>query len=259
MTNSFTSKQQQPNSTGPLYPNLALSLTEQPPVVLLAMCLFGEARGETQAARRAVAQVIVNRARHALPLFGSQRGSSFQDNIVKVLTKASQFSCMMPGDVNYLKMFDPLSHDSSTIWRDCLEIAGEFITFQTTADNLTHNSDHYFDDSIVPPSWADPAKETVKLGRLRFFRLYLPALQSGAGMDQSPNRAQASAAAPSLSHPSSPAVMTAGEAPQPSFPATPPPMIRPSQHGLTRWLGGRELSSLEASVQNGAAPPTTRG
>lgn len=231
--------------TNALYPNRALSLAEQPPVVLLAMCLFGEARGESREARRAVAQVVVNRARHAHPAFGSQRGLPFPENVVRVITRPYQFSCMLRADVNHAKIFDPHGHERPGIWEDCLGIAQQSFTESAANDTLTQNSDHYFDDSIAPPSWADPAKETMKLGRLRFFRLYLPALPSGAGHD--------AGAPPSLSSSSSVAVLaTAGALPT-SFPATPPAHFRQSRHGTMRWLGGRELSSLEAGGTQGSA------
>lgn len=247
----------------PLYPNQALPLAEQPPAVLLAMCIFGEARGESALARRAVAQVVVNRARHAHRVFGSQRGLSFDENIIKVLTRPCQFSCMLTTDINYPKIFDPLAHEAPEVWHDCMAIAAEVMRAHSRQDILTRNADHYFDDSIQPPSWADPAKETVTIGRLRFFRLYLPALRTGDGTARPTGRGQAAGTPPSLSNPSMDAAPASVEPPQPSFPAAPAPMIRFDQYGLTRWLGGRELSSLgtgprERGTEIGSPAPSYR-
>jgi hypothetical protein len=233
----------------PLYPNPALSLVDQPPVVLLAMCLFGETRGEAEQSRRAVAQVIINRARYPHPVFGSSRGLSFGENLVRVLTRPRQFSCFLTGDVNYRKIFDPLAQPDAAAWPECLAIADELLASHAEPDLLTYNSDHYFDDSIEAPSWADPAKETVKLGRLRFFRIYLPALQSGTGSAKPSGDGTAAGAPPSQPASSSAAFSAAGEALQTSLPASATPPYRDPRWGTTRRLGGRELSSLESARQ----------
>ena len=166
-----------------LLPNPALPLTDQPPVVLLAMCLLGEARGESPEGRRAVAQVVINRARHPHSVFGSQHGMTLHENLIRVILKPFQFSCFLTSDPNCAKLFHPMDHENSSVWSDCLAIATEFISAKHQPDTLTYNSDHYFDDSIQPPAWADPAMETVAVGRLRFFRLYLPSLGAGSGSD----------------------------------------------------------------------------
>lgn len=245
----------------PLYPNPALPLADHPPAVLLAMCLFGEGRGETEQTRRAIAQVIVNRARYPHAVFGSQRGLPFHENVVQVILKPCQFSCFLSSDVNYHQLLDPLAHDSSGIWTECLQLATEYMKQPQSPDTLTFNSDHYFDDSIQTPSWADPAKATVTIGRLRFFRLYLPALQSGAGTATPSGAGQTASLPPSLSASSSAAAPAADEAYQMSLPATPPPNIRESRYGLTRWLGGRELSSLQGAgdQRSGPAAPAIEG
>lgn len=238
----------------PLYPNQALALIDQPPVVLLAMCLFGEARGESSEVRCGVAQVVVNRARHTHPVFGSQRGLAFHENVARVIARPYQFSCFLPADVNYAKIFDPLSHEDPAIWNNCMEIASEFMQAEKIPDTLTNNSDHYFDQSIRPPTWAVPAKETVKLGRLRFFRLYLPALQTGIGSAAPSGNSQAASVPPSPPTSSPAAELAASEALPASLPAPPPPLFRDPRYGLTRWLGGRELSSLESVMNSGGAP-----
>jgi spore germination cell wall hydrolase CwlJ-like protein len=150
------------------------SFASQEPDVLLAMCLFGEARGESDDARRAVAQVVLNRAQFAHPVFGSRPGADFAENLRRVILKPRQFSCFLPGDPNCAKLLRPLDHERPEVWARCLRAAQEALANRDQQDTLTHNSDHYFDDSLQPPHWADPAKQTVQIGRLRFYRLYLP-------------------------------------------------------------------------------------
>lgn len=150
------------------------SLREQDPLVLLAMCLFGEARGESDVALRAVAQVVLNRARHPHPVFGSRPAAGWEENLRRVILRPGQFSAFDPADPNYAKLLHPHATEDAAVWARCVRCAEEALAARDQADALTANSDHYFDDSIQPPSWADPAKRTAKLGRLNFYRLYLP-------------------------------------------------------------------------------------
>ena len=162
-------------------PDPKKSFADQEPDVLLSMCLFGEARGESDDARRAVAQVVLNRAKFAHPVFGSQPGADFAENLRRVILKPRQFSCFLPDDPNCAKLLRPLDHERPEVWQRCLRAAQEALANRDRQDTLTANSDHYFDDSLQPPRWADPAKQTVQIGRLRFYRLYLPLPHAGAG------------------------------------------------------------------------------
>ena len=158
------------------------SLPQQAPDILLAMCLFGEARGEDDRTRRAVAQVALNRARHPHRVFGSRRDASLEDNLRRVILKPWQFSCFNPDDPNYAKLLRPLDYEEPAVWARCLECARQALAAADQPDTLTANSDHYFDESLQPPSWAKPAQQTARIGRLRFYRLYLPAV----GRERSP-------------------------------------------------------------------------
>jgi cell wall hydrolase len=155
-------------------PDSSKPFAGQDPAVLFAMCLFGEARGDSDLARRAVAQVVVNRTRHPHPVFGSRQGAEFAENLRRVILRPGQFSSLSAGDPNYGKLSSPLEHDRPEVWERCLRCAEAAIAERDREDSLTANSDHYFDDSILPPAWASPAKQTVKIGRLNFYRLYLP-------------------------------------------------------------------------------------
>lgn len=148
--------------------------------MLLAMCLFGEARGESDRALRAVAQVVLNRARTAHRVFGSQADQNFEENLRRVILKPYQFSCFLPDDPNSAKLLRPLEHESAAVWRRCVETAEQALAQADEPDTLTLNADHYFDESLQTPSWADPTKQTVLIGRLRFYRLYLPKPTAGA-------------------------------------------------------------------------------
>ena len=155
-------------------PDPSKPIEDQDLHMLFAMCIFGEARGETDLARRAVAQVVLNRATHPLLLFGSKRAAGFDANVRAVILRPNQFSSLNPGDPNYHKLWYPLAHALPQVWDRCVYCASAALAAKDRPDTLTSNSDHYFDDSILPPSWASPTNQTVKIGRLNFFRLYLP-------------------------------------------------------------------------------------
>ena len=245
---------------------------------LLAMCLFGEARGESDEARRAIAQVILNRARYPHKVFGSRRGASLEENLRGVILKPRQFSCFLESDPNYPKILHPLDYEPPAVWQRCLDTAAQALATAGQPDALTLNSDHYFDDSLQPPSWADPAKQTVRIGRLRFFRLYLPTPTAGAGFllrtagddPTSPRRIAAGDAAASPSRressppePSRRADATlprasagdhsarhrreaSGSGPHTSTPVLHPPSQRTPRLGSNRWYQrSRGLSSLQ--------------
>jgi len=244
---------------------------------LLAMCLFGEARGESAEALRAIAQVILNRARHAHRVFGSRTGASLAENICRVILKPRQFSCFLESDPNYPKLFNPLDYEPPAVWQRCVDTAEEAFARGEQPDTLTLNSDHYFDDSLQTPTWADPSKHTVQIGRLRFYRLYLPRPAAGAGFllrisaadDSSPSliRAGDAAALPSRRESSppetscraaGPLLCVCGREPSPrhrreifgcgspvSHPAPHQPSQRSPRLGLLRWFQrSRGLSSL---------------
>ena len=212
-------------------PDPANPLASQDPAVLLAMCVFGEARCESEAVQRAVAQVVLNRARNPHPVFGSRAGAAFEDNLRHVILRPGQFSCFHPSDPNYHKLLRPLEAEDPAVWERCLRSAEEALVAQNQPDTLTANSDHYFDDSILPPSWADPAKRTVKLGRLNFYRLYLPApqleiLEIPTAEFPPSSDGQSGAAAPNLRSALSPAASQA--LPAVLFPSQEPSEQEPS-------------------------------
>ena len=166
----------------PTLPDPTKSVGDQLPATLFAMCLFGEARGESDLALQSVAQVILNRANNPRPLFGSRKGASFDENLRCVILQPQQFSSLNPYDINYPGLMFPLDHEQPQVWDRCLRCAEQAIANKDRSDTLTANSDHYFDDSISPPSWAHPSNQTVRVGPLTFYRIYLTPPTGGAAL-----------------------------------------------------------------------------
>ncbi|MBI4442600.1 MAG: cell wall hydrolase [Acidobacteria bacterium] len=257
-TSKASSQARQETNTLPL-PDPEKSLAQQAPDILLAMCLFGEARGEDDRTRRAVAQVVLNRARHPHRVFGSRRDAGQVENLRRVILKPWQFSCFNPDDPNYAKLLRPLDYEEPAVWARCLECAREALAAAGQPDTLTANSDHYFDDSLQPPSWASPAKQTARIGRLRFYRLYLPALgrdtarpgQDGRTLEAAPPQspswtllAAAPAARRRLPAFSAKRGATAGASPPVSLPASRHPHGRIYGLMTNRWFSGSGRLSL---------------
>ena len=237
-----------------LIPDPGKPIAEQELVVLLAMCLFGEARGESDLARRAVAQLLLNRARNPRRVFGSKPEADFTENLRRVILQPWQFSCFNPDDANRAKLLHPLDHEEPQVWERCLRCARQALQagdynaqpHADQRDELTANSDHYFDDSIHTPSWADPSKQTVKIGRLNFYRLYL-----------SPPAAAAKTELPAATLPGTPSF---GSRPTTGLPAPHPqdtPNIRPGspqRHERTGRLAAfvsRLLAPFRSSRRSG--------
>lgn len=128
-------------------------------LILLMLCIWREARGETLEAKHAVGWVIRNRVmkpgRHWW-------GTDWEEVVLKPL----QFSSFNPNDPNAAKF--PLPTDPA--FGACL-LAAKHVYDQTQADN-TGGATSYFDDSMAanPPTWAATLIPTVKIGRLNFFR-----------------------------------------------------------------------------------------
>ena len=141
-------------------PDPTKPLTEQDDDVLLAMCVFGEARGEPMIAKLAVANVVQNRLYRDLARYGRSWRT--------VILHPYAFSCFLPNDPNLPKLFHPLDHEAPKVWEDCLAMACGVMK-GVLGDNV-EGATHYFDDSIAPPRWASRMTATVKLGRLNFFR-----------------------------------------------------------------------------------------
>lgn len=126
-------------------------------LTVLALTVWREARGESQAAREAVAGVVMERAAHPGWWGRTPYG---------ICTRPLQFSAMTaPSDPQLGRW--PREDDPA--WRECLGTASDAL-----AGRLQHpfpGADSYHDTSIPPPHWATPGRFCGQLGRLRFYRV----------------------------------------------------------------------------------------
>jgi hypothetical protein len=136
-----------------------LDLIAQPADVLaLARTIFGEARGESNAGREAVAHVVINRV----------NSHKFRDTIEGVCLQPSQFSCFNVGDPNRPKILALELDSTNPTFKDCIAVAHRVID-GAVADN-TGGATHYYARTIAAPSWTIGATLTAEIGVHRFFK-----------------------------------------------------------------------------------------
>jgi spore germination cell wall hydrolase CwlJ-like protein len=122
--------------------------------LLLALCIWREARGESLEAKKAVASVIRNRCAMA-PAQG------FHSSIAGNILKPWAFSSFMLGDPNSVKY--PAETDPS--WHDSLAAAG-------IGPDLSRGAVFYYSRplSAPPHAWGE-VYHSATIGGLEFYRL----------------------------------------------------------------------------------------
>ncbi len=121
---------------------------DDPDKIILARALFGEARNTLvpDQARISIGWVIKNRVKNI----------GWPKTYWQVITQPLQFSSFNSDDPNRLYVENPL-HTGSEIdkkaWEHAYEIAGKIINDEAT--DPTNGANHYYDDSISAPDWAE--------------------------------------------------------------------------------------------------------
>lgn len=121
---------------------------------MLALLVWREARGETRAAKIAVAFSVLNRV-HNPKWWGTTLGA--------VIAKKWQYSSMAaPGDPNLIQY--PLPNDLSFV--DSMSAVNAVLA--SGSINPVAGADSYWDDSIARPKWATDANFVRKIGSFSF-------------------------------------------------------------------------------------------
>lgn len=132
------------------------------PIVLFALCLWREARGELYTTKTGVAWTIRNRVKN--PRWWGH-------DWIGVILMPWQFSSFNHNDPNSSKF--PMTTDP--VWPECLEIASKVYSEPPTLYDNTAGAVSYFDASLDgdPPKWATDGSQikTVDIGKIHFFKL----------------------------------------------------------------------------------------
>lgn len=146
-------------------PDVAKAFAEQDPLVLLAICVWGESRGEPLPAKLGVACVVRNRV--ATGRYGH--------GYAGVILKPYQFSCFTPGDANFPKLLHPLSHGTEETWDACFTAA--YTVLNGSQPDVTDGAVFYYSLPLTQPpthkngtvAWGS-VEHAVTLGGLSFWK-----------------------------------------------------------------------------------------
>ena len=119
---------------------------------ILALAVWREARGESKAGQRLVAQAIENRV----------HDPRWPDTYVGVITQHLQFSAFNMNDPNVVKY--PSETDQA--WPNCVEAADVVLN---SIEPLT-DANHYHSTGVWP-TWARKDREVAREGRHMFYAL----------------------------------------------------------------------------------------
>ena len=118
-----------------------------------AKTIYGEARGESEEGKYAVAHTVRNRQESKKPWL---KGNTIEETC----KKPKQFSCWNDNDVNRKKL--------QNVTPEYREIAKNVI--QGRHQDNTGGATHYYSDSLPkPPSWAKSKTSSAVIGHHKFF------------------------------------------------------------------------------------------
>lgn len=129
---------------------------------VVALTLWGEARGEGTEGMAAVAWVIKNRL----------VDRRFPPNLLDVCLKPWQFSAWNDNDPNRSKLIGRINFNDK-YFKEAFAVASITLLTDCTAD-ITSGANHYLTWKLAqsnPPSWYDESKITEKIGNHVFLDL----------------------------------------------------------------------------------------
>jgi len=133
--------------------------------LLLARAIYGEARNTSLSdkVRLAIGWSIRNRV---------DNPKWWGDSYLSVITKPWQYSAFNNSDSNRKYVENPFVSDNKIdklAWFNCYEIAGNVIKGEVK--DPTNGSNHYYDESITAPDWANDNNFKLKIGPIFFHKL----------------------------------------------------------------------------------------
>lgn len=90
--------------------------------------------------------------------------------LARVILKPKQYSSFNANDANRYLVENPLANENDVdnrAWRNCYTIAADILSNRIS--DPTNGANHFFDDSISPPSWAKQEYFKVKIDSFLFY------------------------------------------------------------------------------------------
>ena len=128
----------------------------------LARTIYGEARGESQRGREAVACVILNRVN--ADLHDDNKPDWWGEGVYDVCTKPWQFSCWLEDDPNREKIRTATTEDE--VFCECLLVAVHALLGDLT--DQTNGATHYHVTGLLA-AWSRGHVPCVTIGKHVFF------------------------------------------------------------------------------------------
>ena len=135
------------------FPNPALPIEQQDEETLLAMLVWGEARGESPSGRVAVAHVPLTRLRERNARRSSLRR---QATLKSVILRRAQFSCFNRNDPNRELLLRPVEAEGLGLWAVCWRTASAAL--RGLSANPAQGATHY----VVRRLWSRPAVDASR-------------------------------------------------------------------------------------------------
>lgn len=134
-------------------------------VDLIARTIYGEARGEPEVGKMAIAWVIRNRVE--TDLHGDGKPDWWGEGVTEVIHKPYQFSCWNAGDPNSAKIANLSIREPR--YMECLAAAARVMANQTA--DPTSGATHYHTVGLRPvPSWAVGKPAVATIGNHIFYK-----------------------------------------------------------------------------------------
>lgn len=142
-------------------PPLGVEPDDWADMLTVAATVLGEAEGEPLTGKRAVAYVILNRA----------KDKRWPDTPGEVCLQHLQFSCWNIGSPRIPVMMKPQAHVTEQLWNDCFRATVE--AFYGIEPDPSGSANHYLAPRSLTqlPSWARADKQTAVIDRHCFYRL----------------------------------------------------------------------------------------
>lgn len=125
-------------------------------VLVLARTIYGEARGEDDETKKAVANVVMNRVKN--PKWWGK-------TVKEVCLARKQFSCFNFDDPNFEKLIKAAIKDKA--FQDCFGTA--FAVIKELISDNTDRATHYHNKDI-DTVWDDKMEVTLELDKLVFYK-----------------------------------------------------------------------------------------
>ena len=138
---------------------------------ILALCIWGESRGESIAGKIAVLNIILNRSKSKYKYFRDKHLEKTYSLIHSIILKKYQFSCFLTNDPNYKHLIElaQAMKQGVTLGTILQEIHTICKVKEFLIDN-TKGANHYFAKSISLPSWSKNMTYTLSIDNHVFYR-----------------------------------------------------------------------------------------